>query len=240
MTKAERTLGSVKIIQDHDGTALTSLDGKTVALDAPILIEGRGSSSYTAGAKFMGPQGYNLEFHDGQRNGVGQVMLGMPQNADWALVTCVSDKTCMRNALTYAIARDMAGRGPLGAALPLGRGLHRRRLPRRLHGGGEAEGRQVPGQPPQRADDRPAQRAPRTSSTPTVTAARPTASTSWIPRASSSTSARACRRPSAGIGLRADDAGCRATGAGRSARPTPTRKLTDPQSDLRPAGLRPA
>jgi hypothetical protein len=107
-TKAERTLGTVKIIQNHDGSPLTSVDGKPIALESPILIEGRGSSSFTAGAKFMGPQGYNLEFHDGQRNGVGKVMLGMPQNADWALVTCVSDKTCLRNALTYAISRDMA------------------------------------------------------------------------------------------------------------------------------------
>jgi hypothetical protein len=107
-TKAERTVGRIKIIQEHDGSPLTSVDGKPVVLDSPILIEGRGSSSFTAGAKFMGPQGYNVEFHDGNRNGVGQVMLGMPQNADWALVTCVSDKTCLRNALTYAIARDMA------------------------------------------------------------------------------------------------------------------------------------
>ena len=63
----------------------------------------------------MGQHGYDIEFHDGQRNGVGQVLLGMPQNADWALVTCVSDKTCLRNALTYAIGRDMAvRRRPLG------------------------------------------------------------------------------------------------------------------------------
>ena len=36
-------------------------------------------------------------------------LLGMPQNADWALVTCVSDKTCLRNALTYAIGQELAG-----------------------------------------------------------------------------------------------------------------------------------
>ncbi len=114
--KAMRTLGSVKVIQDHDGSALTSVDGKTIALDAPILIEGRGSSSFTAGAKFMGAQGYNMEFHDGNRDGVGRQLFGLPQNADWALVTCVSDKTCMRNALTYAIGQELAG--PMGRWAP--------------------------------------------------------------------------------------------------------------------------
>jgi hypothetical protein len=107
--KEMRTLGSVKVFADHDGSALTTIDGKPVTLDAPILIEGRGSSSFTAGDKFMGPKGYNLEFHDGNRNGVGRSILGLPQNADWALVTCVSDKTCLRNALTYAIGQELAG-----------------------------------------------------------------------------------------------------------------------------------
>ena len=55
-----------------------------------------------------GPVGLNIEFHDGARNGVGRSLLGMPQNADWSLVTCGLDKTCVRNAVTYAIGQELA------------------------------------------------------------------------------------------------------------------------------------
>jgi hypothetical protein len=108
LTKDKRALARVKVIHEHDGTPVTSIEGKKLAVDADILLEGRGSSSFTAGQKFMGPSGYNIEFHDGQRNGVGRSLLGMPSNADWGLVTCVSDKTCIRNALSYAIAQELA------------------------------------------------------------------------------------------------------------------------------------
>jgi CotH kinase protein len=116
LTKPMRPTGNIKVIQDHDGTPVTSIEGKTFALDHAILLEGRGSSSFTAGQRFMGPSGYNFEFHDGQRNGVGQALLGLPQNADWALVTCVADKTCIRNALTYSIAQLIAN--PAGRWVP--------------------------------------------------------------------------------------------------------------------------
>jgi hypothetical protein len=105
--KTARPKGNLKVIQDHDGSPVTSIEGKPIALDFAITIEGRGSSSFTAGTKFAGQIPYNIEFHDGNLNGVGKSLLGMPQNADWALVTCVSDKTCMRNALTYAIGREL-------------------------------------------------------------------------------------------------------------------------------------
>lgn len=110
LPKSMRTPGTVKIIQDHDGSPLTDVTGKTVALEAPILIEGRGSSSYglLGNPPFNGQRGYGLEFHDGTRKPVGHVMLGMPKNADWALVPCFSDKTCLRNAFTYAVGREIA------------------------------------------------------------------------------------------------------------------------------------
>jgi hypothetical protein len=108
LPKAMRTLASIKVIQDHDGSVVTSIDGKNVTLDSPILIEGRGSSSYGIFGTFNGQRGYGIEFDDGKRNSVGAPLLGMPKNADWALVPCFSDKTCLRNAITYAIGRDMA------------------------------------------------------------------------------------------------------------------------------------
>ena len=107
--RAARTLANIKVIEAHDGTAVTSIEGKPIALDSPILIEGHGSSSYGVYGTFMGQRGYGFEFHDGLRNGVGKQLLGMPQNADWTLISCFSDKTCIRNALTYAIGRDLAG-----------------------------------------------------------------------------------------------------------------------------------
>jgi hypothetical protein len=108
--KAMRTLGRVKVIQEHDGSALTDITGKTAILEAPVLLEGRGSSSYglLGNAPFNGQRGYGMEFHDGARSQVGHVLLGMPKSADWALVPCFSDKTCMRNALTYAFGREIS------------------------------------------------------------------------------------------------------------------------------------
>jgi hypothetical protein len=116
LPKAQRTLGTLKVIQDHDGSAVTSIEGKTIALESPILIEGRGSSSYGIFNTYGGQRGYGFEFHNGMRDPVGAALLGMPKNADWALVSCFSDKTCVRNALTYAIGRDLAV--PMGRWAP--------------------------------------------------------------------------------------------------------------------------
>ena len=113
LPKAMRTPGTVKVIENHDGSAITDIAGKPVALEAPILMEGRGSSSYglLGNPPFNGQRNYGIEFHDGQRNAVGQVLLGMPKNADWALVPCFTEKTCLRNAVTYAYAREIAAPG---------------------------------------------------------------------------------------------------------------------------------
>jgi hypothetical protein len=105
LDKAQRTPGNLKVIYEHDGSPLTSIAGKTVGLDSAILIEHRGSSSYG----FYAQKSFGFEFQDAMKQPAGQPLHDMPKNADWALVSCYSDKSCLRNAITYAIGREMGG-----------------------------------------------------------------------------------------------------------------------------------
>jgi hypothetical protein len=102
--RAVRTKGAIKVIQDHDGTPVTSIDGKTLALDSPALIWRRGSSSFS----YYDQKPFSVELNDATGGKNYHELLGMPAQDDWAIVSCFSDKSCLRNALTYSISRDMA------------------------------------------------------------------------------------------------------------------------------------
>jgi subtilisin-like proprotein convertase family protein len=67
-----------------------------------ITIEVRGSSSQ------MFPQkAYGLETVDLAGNNFNTALLGMPSEHDWILFAPYTDKTLMRNSLTYQLSRDM-------------------------------------------------------------------------------------------------------------------------------------
>lgn len=98
--------GWLKVFEDHAGT-LTDLAGKAPALEAQIGIEFRGHTS----RDLYQQKPYGFETRDSTGDGIQVSFMGLPREMDWALHSCYSDKTCMRNALTYAIGREMGASG---------------------------------------------------------------------------------------------------------------------------------
>ncbi len=98
--------GHIEIFEDHDGT-LTDLDTLTPTLSAPISFQGRGNFTWTLPKK-----GYAFELQDGAGNGLDLAMLGLPAGSDFALYACYTDKTCMRNALVFALGQELGRWSP--------------------------------------------------------------------------------------------------------------------------------
>lgn len=96
--------GRVRIIENHDGT-LKDLANRTSALDSPIGIGVRGNTSSRHPMK-----SYNLELRDAAGMDRAAPVLGMPAESDWVLYAAYFDKSRLRNAFTYALAREI-GRG---------------------------------------------------------------------------------------------------------------------------------
>ncbi len=93
--------GRMKVIEDHDGT-LMGIQSRPAKHDVRIGIEIRGQSSFNYDQK-----PYGFEIRDEMGNGLAIPLLGMPQEPDFILHSCYADKTCMRNALTYALGREL-------------------------------------------------------------------------------------------------------------------------------------
>ena len=68
-------------------------------------IETRGHSS-----QLFPKKQYGLELRDRRGGGRDVALLGMPADDDWVLSASYSDKTLMRNAVAYGIARTVFGR----------------------------------------------------------------------------------------------------------------------------------
>ncbi len=96
---AEKVNGTFKVIEDHDGTH-NNIELRPPSLMVPIGITLRGSSSSGFAQK-----SFSVEFRDAAGQERKLSTLGMPANADWAVVACWTDKTCMRNALAYSIGQ---------------------------------------------------------------------------------------------------------------------------------------
>ncbi len=96
----------LKVIEKHDGTH-GDLSTAPVALDLPIGINLRGSSS----AGFL-QRPYTIELHDDLNEGKKVPVLDLPPGEDFALVSCWTDKPCMRNALAYAMGRQLGRWNP--------------------------------------------------------------------------------------------------------------------------------
>jgi hypothetical protein len=93
--------GKLVVIEDHDGTH-TGLAARPAALTSDVGIEGRGRSSWDYAQK---PYGFEIQDAAGMSRAVA--LLGLPVESDFVLHSCYADKTCMRNALTYALGRDL-------------------------------------------------------------------------------------------------------------------------------------
>jgi len=73
-----------------------------------ISIETRGESSQGLFPK----KSYRIETQDAVGNNLNVALLGMPPENDWVLYAPYTDKTMMRDVLTYKIGRDMGRYAP--------------------------------------------------------------------------------------------------------------------------------
>jgi hypothetical protein len=99
---ADKIAGRLRVVYDHDGT-LKDVAGRPVVLDTPIGIERRGNTSAGYPQK-----SYTLELRDSAGQDRALPLLGMPAEADWVLHAPWFDKARVRNALSYALAREIS------------------------------------------------------------------------------------------------------------------------------------
>lgn len=93
--------GTIEVFEAHDGT-LTDLDAATPTVNTRVGFQGRGNFTWTLPKK-----GYAFELQDAAGEGFDVAMLGLPAGSDFALYACYTDKTCMRNALVFALGQEL-------------------------------------------------------------------------------------------------------------------------------------
>lgn len=101
-----RVPATIEVIVDHDGT-LGGFEDAPRALSSAAAIEVRGKTSTT-----FPKQSFNLELQDAAGLDRQVALLGMPPEADWILYGPYTDKTYIRDALAYGLARRMGGYAP--------------------------------------------------------------------------------------------------------------------------------
>jgi hypothetical protein len=88
-------------VVDHGPGDLNRPGGPFNGYDGPIGIERHGASSLT----FWQPS-FSFETRDAQGDDRDVALLGMPPGSDWVLHGPFSDKSLLRNALTYTLASE--------------------------------------------------------------------------------------------------------------------------------------
>lgn len=104
--QGKKTPGTLEIVTGHDGG-----EGRAAAETSPtqlrIGIEVHGKSSVIQPKK-----SYEIELRDERGDDRALSLLGLPAHSDWVLHGCGRDDTCLRNALAYALARDIGRYAP--------------------------------------------------------------------------------------------------------------------------------
>jgi len=90
-----KMMATMKVINNGYGKANTPFD-KATDYDGPIGIELHGQSS-----QMFPKKPYSLEIRKTETIDSTASLLGMPSSPDWLLIANYSDKTLLRNALTY-------------------------------------------------------------------------------------------------------------------------------------------
>lgn len=101
-----KTHGSLKVIEQHDGT-LKDLATRPVSAQSRISIEIRGDTTV-----ILPKKSYDIELVDERGRDLQLPLVGLPPDSDWALHGCGKDRTCLRNALVYAMAREFGRFAP--------------------------------------------------------------------------------------------------------------------------------
>lgn len=93
---------SLKIVDHPEGQMNNSTDEATSQYNY-VGIETRGQSSQY----FFPKKSYGIELRDELGEGINDSLLGMPEEEDWILYAPYSDKTMLRNAITYHLGSEM-------------------------------------------------------------------------------------------------------------------------------------
>lgn len=91
-------------IVDNGPNKRNNLTDSFNAYRGKVGIELRGSTSQQLSPK----KPYGIETRDSTGNGISVSLLGMPAEEDWVLLAPYSDKSLMRDVLTYAVARKFS------------------------------------------------------------------------------------------------------------------------------------
>lgn len=107
IAKDREIVAAMKIVDNPSGR--NSLLDTQYSYNGPIHIEYHGQSSYY----FNWPKkSYNIELIDASEKEIDAPLLGMPPGNDWDLYGPYNDKTLMRNALCYDLARRFGRYAP--------------------------------------------------------------------------------------------------------------------------------
>ena len=98
---------NVKIIFNGSGQ-INRLSDQTFHFDGTVGIERHGSTSQFLSDK----KPYSIEVRDATGSDSAVALLGMPKESDWALIAPYSDKSLIRDALTYQLAGSMMAWAP--------------------------------------------------------------------------------------------------------------------------------
>ncbi len=101
-----KIMGTMKVINNGQGK-INDLNDPATDYEGPIGIELHGQSS-----QMFPKKTYSVELRKTETIDTNASLLGMPSNSDWILHAHYTDKSMMRNALTYSLA------GKLGTWAP--------------------------------------------------------------------------------------------------------------------------
>ena len=104
--------GRIKVIQDEGG-GMNVYPGP-LSFESNMEIEVRGSSSQGFPKK-----SYSFETQDEKGDDLETELLGLPEEEDWILYAPYTDKSFLRDALTYYLGRAMGGYAPRTVACEL-------------------------------------------------------------------------------------------------------------------------
>jgi hypothetical protein len=99
-----KLMGRLRIIEDHDGKGdLAGIASRPASVDVRVQIGYRGGASLY----FFPKKGYGFEIQDDKGEERAVSLLGMPAESDWVLQACYTDKSCLRNMLTYLLGAEL-------------------------------------------------------------------------------------------------------------------------------------
>jgi CotH kinase protein len=102
-----KILANMQIIWQNDAQT-NKVTSSTFNYDGRVGIEMRGSTSALLSEK----KPYGFEIRDAQDNGVDTSLVGLPKENDWFLIAPYSDKTLIRDAVVYSLARSFMEYAP--------------------------------------------------------------------------------------------------------------------------------